>query len=68
MNAQPPTPNLAAIKQHYVDGVGHSVLDPWEELIDAAPKAEDRRAYREGVEGYLNAGLEAIEAAQKAVA
>lgn len=68
LNAQPPTPNLAAIKQHYADRVDHSVLDPWEELIDAAAKAEDRRAYRENVEGYLNAVLEAIEAVQKAVA
>jgi hypothetical protein len=46
----------------------HSILEPWEEKIDAAAEAEDRRAYREAIGGYLNAGLEAIEAAQRVVA
>jgi hypothetical protein len=37
-----------------------SVLEPWAEKIDAAAEAEDGRAYREAVRGYLNAGLNAI--------
>jgi hypothetical protein len=36
--------------------------------IDTVAEAEDRRAYREAVNGYLNAGLKAIEAAQRIVA
>jgi len=46
----------------------HSVLEPWEEKIDAAAEAEDRRVYREAIEGCFNAGLEAIEAGKRAVA
>jgi len=41
-------------------GVYPSVLEPWAEKIDAAAEAEDGRAYREAVRGYLNAGLNAI--------
>ncbi len=56
------------LQEHYVAGVDHSVFEPWAEKIDAAAEAEDRKAYREAVNGYLNAGLEAIEATQRVVA
>ena len=56
------------LNEHYIAGVDHSVFEPWAEKIDAAAEAEDRRAYREAVNGYLNEGLEAIESAQRIVA
>jgi hypothetical protein len=51
-----------------VDGADLSVLEPWHEKVDAATEAEDRRAYREALRGYVKAGLEAVEAAKRVVA
>jgi hypothetical protein len=42
-----------------------SGLEPYEEKIDAPAEAEDRRAYREAIGGYVNTCLEAVEASTK---
>ena len=51
---------LLYLAQHYVPGADLSVLEPWEDRVNAAAVEGDARAYREAMRGYARAGLKAF--------
>jgi hypothetical protein len=55
---------LMYLSRHYVAGADLSVLGPWEDRVTAAAVAEDPRAYREAMRGYVRAGLRAFDVAR----
>jgi hypothetical protein len=46
-----------SLADRYVEGADLSVLDPWEDDIEEAHKAEDMAAFRAAVRGFVQAGL-----------
>ena len=59
---------LQHLAERYVEGADLSALLDWDEKIVAAGVAEDRRAYRSAIQGYIQAGLASFEAAKENVA
>ena len=58
---------LRYLAEHYVEDADLSRLAKWDEEIVAAGVAEDRRAYRAAIRGYIQAGLAAFEVAKENV-
>ena len=56
---------LMHLSRHYVAGADLSVLGPWEDRVTAAAVAENPRAYREAMRGYVRAGLRAFDLARE---
>ena len=59
---------LRYLAEHYVEDADLSGLGKWDEEVVAAGIAEDRRAYRAAIQGYVQAGLAAFEVAKENVA
>ena len=54
---------LLYLARRYVACADLSVLEPWEDQVNAAAAAGDARAYRDAMRGYVRAGLRAFEEA-----